>query len=92
MLVTLLGIVMLVRLVQPRNIPSKMLVTPEVAVKVTVAKFEQFLNSSAPILLVNPFPMVAVVKPEQPANAPCPMFVTLLGMVMLVRLVHPRNP
>ena len=92
MLVTLLGIVMLESLVHPMNMPSKMLVTPEVAVKVTVARFEQFLNTSAPILLVNPFPMVAVVKPEQFANAPCPMFVTLLGIVMLVRLVHPWNP
>ena len=77
---------------QFRNIPSKILVTLEVGTKVTVANFEQFLNSSDPILLVNPFPMVAVVKPEQPANTPCPMLITLLGIVMEVRAEQPLNP
>jgi hypothetical protein len=42
-------------------------------------------------MLVTLSPIIALVKPVQPSNAPPPMLVTLLGIVTLVRLVQPEN-
>jgi hypothetical protein len=51
MLVTLLGMIMLVREVQPENAPYPILVTLEVAVKVTLVREVQPPNELAPILV-----------------------------------------
>ena len=68
MLVTLLGIVMLVREVQSSNILTPMLVTLEVAVKMTVVRLVQPSNTLLPIL-VTLVPIVAVVRLVQYRNA-----------------------
>jgi hypothetical protein len=40
-------------------------------------------------MVVTPLPMVTVVSEVQDWNVASPMVVTLLGMVTLVRAVHP---
>ena len=42
-------------------------------------------------MLVTLLPIVTLVSPEQPSNAPYPMLVTLLGITTLVRPVQPEN-
>jgi hypothetical protein len=42
-------------------------------------------------MLVTELPMVTLVRPLQPPNAPPPMMVTELGMVTLVRPQQARN-
>jgi hypothetical protein len=42
-------------------------------------------------MLVTLFPMVTLVNPLQPSNAPFPMLVTVLGMVTLVKLMQLEN-
>jgi len=83
MLVTLLGMVMLARPVQFWKAVSSMLVTLEVGVKVMLVRPE-FLNILSAIL-VNPVPIVTVVRLVESWNARFPILVTLLGMVMVVR-------
>jgi hypothetical protein len=39
-------------------------------------------------MLVTLSGMMTLVRPVQPSNAPDPMLITLLGMVMLVRLLQ----
>src|SRR5438270_88040 len=42
-------------------------------------------------MTVTPLPMIRLLRLLQPSNASPLMSVTLLGIVMLVRLVHPLN-
>ena len=88
MLVTLLGIVMLVRLLQPRNAPFPMLVT--LLGIVMLFRLLQPLNAQLS-MLVTLFPIVMLVRLLQFWNAHLPMLVTLLGIVMLVRLLQHSN-
>ena len=89
MLVTLLGIVMVVRPPQLWKTLSPMLVTLEGEVKVTLVSPELLNTFSA--ILVSPVPMVAVVRLVQLRNASLATLVTLLGMVIVVRAVQPWN-
>jgi hypothetical protein len=88
MLVTLLGIVRLVRPLQPMNAPSPMLVTPLEIVRLV----RPVHPSNAPLpMLVTPLGIVRLVRPLQPMNALSPMLVTLLGIVRLVRSLQHEN-
>ena len=88
MLVTLLGIVTLVRLVQAENASSPMLMTPlEI---VTLVRLVQSSNAQSPIL-VTPSGIVMLASPAQKSNAWIPMFVTLSGIVMLVQAIAVRE-
>ena len=42
-------------------------------------------------MLDTPFGIVMLVRPLQPKKAESPILVTLLGIVMLVKLLHSRN-
>ena len=94
--VTELGMVTLVRLVQPENAFHPMVVTEEgimVALQpstsVLLAVSMIALQLSRESYFVLPAATLMLVRPMQPANAPLPMVVTELGMVMLVRPVQP---
>ena len=88
MLVTLLGIVMLVRLSQPLNAQYPMLVT--LSGIVMLFRLLQSANAQFP-MLVTLSGIVMLVKLLQFSNATSPMLVTLLGIVMLVRLLQQKN-
>ena len=77
--------VMLVRLVQPVNAPSPILVTL-LGMMILVTGIPA--NQPDPIA-GNPSTKVMLVRLVQPVNAPSPILVTLLGIVMLVREVQP---
>ena len=92
MLVTLFGIVMLVRLLQPENARSLMLVTlpsvgmmlvwqPEIKVLVAVS-IRQFPAEWYFVFFASTVMLVRLVHPE---NTPLPMLVTLFGIVIPVR-------
>ena len=74
MLVTLSGIVMLVRLLQLKKVCSPMLVTPSGIVM--LVRSLQSEKASSP-MLVTPFGIVMLVSPVQPKKAESPMLVTL---------------
>ena len=94
MLFTLLGIVMLVRLLQPENAYSPMLVTISGIVYEVNPAWADAINSPS---LIKHLPSLDAYLPLndfrllQLWNARYPMLVTLLGIVMLVRLLQPRN-
>ena len=77
MLVTLDGIVTLVRPLQPSNALSPILVTPDRIV--TLVKPLQPSNALPP-MLVTLDGIVTLVRPLQPLNASLPMSVTLFGI------------
>ena len=66
MLVTLLGMIMLVRLLQKANVCSPMLVT--LLPMLTLVRLVQLENELSPVL-VTLLPMVALVSPRQLKNA-----------------------
>ena len=66
MVVTLLGMVMLVRLEQPSNAPEPMVVT--LLGMVTLVRLEQPLNAPEP-MVVTLLGMVMLVRPVHPRNA-----------------------
>ena len=86
--VTLLGMVMEVKPVQPENAEPPMDVTLLGMVK--VVKPIQLLNAELP-MDVTLLGMVMEVKPVQPENAELLMDVTLLGMVIDVKPVQSWN-
>ena len=104
MLVTLFGMVMLVRLVQPENAEFPMLVT--LFGMVMLVRLVQLWNAKSPMLVplvittdfnallfTNEQAKAGMVADSigQPENAYSPMYVTLFGIMMLLRLVQPRN-
>src|SRR5450830_1065659 len=100
MLVTLLGIVMLVRPEQSLNVESPMLVTllgivilPDFPAGQQINLVPSFEYKMPSILLyaVLAASTVIDVRLEQLSNAACPILVTLLGIVMPVRLVQYSN-
>ena len=88
MLVTLSGMVMLVKEVQYSNAESPMLVT--LSGMVMLVKASQERNALSP-MLVTLSGMVMLVKEVQYSNALSPMLVTPSGMVTLVKAVQPEN-
>ncbi len=72
MLVTLLGISMLVKLLQPKNAYEPMLVNCELSPNVTLVKLLQLENASLP-MLVTPLGISMLVKLLQPENAESPI-------------------
>ena len=84
-LVTLLGIVILVRLVQFLKAPSPILVTPSGIV--ILVRLVQPLKALFP-MLVTLSPIVTLVRLVQPSKA-LKMMSTPLPIMMLVRLVQP---
>ena len=87
MLVTLSGIVMLVRLVQRPNAPLPIEVTPSGIV--ILFRLVQLEKVAGPIL-VRPSGISTLVRPLQPTKVPL-VEVTPLGIVMLVRLSQRRK-
>ena len=98
MLVTLPGMVMLVRLLHQLNAIVPMLVTPfGMAYEVSALPSGYFINSVLSLLKRTPFTLEYTVLAVstficfnllQPLNAERPMLVTLFGMVILVRLLQ----
>ena len=89
-LVTLLGMLMLVKPVQPENELLGMLVPPLIT---TVFRDDGTLELP-PNMEVNVWLVVGnviLINSLQFLNASAPMLVTLSGMVMLVKLVFPLN-
>jgi len=86
--VTLFGIVMLVKLLQPPNAQSPMLVIPlpKVILVNPVQPENAFLS-----MLVTLFGIVMEVKLLQPPNAESPMLMIPLPKVILVNPVQPLN-
>jgi hypothetical protein len=84
MLVTPLPIVKLVRLVQPENADSPMLVTPLGMVML----LKPLLSNAESPILVTLLGIVTLVSPVQPSNASSPTLVMPLGRVTPVRLVQ----
>ncbi len=84
-LVTLLGIVMLVRLVHSQKAKRPMLVTP--SGMVILVRPEQFRKASSP-MLVTLSGIVMLVSLRHLAKAPFPMLVTPSPITILVRLAH----
>jgi hypothetical protein len=77
-----------VRLEQPKNASSPMLVT---LLGITMLlNLPQFWNTKSP-MLGTPLPIVALVRLEQEANASSPMLVTLPGIMTLVSLPQAWN-
>ena len=85
MLVTLLGIVILVRPLQAKKAEEPMLVP-----LVILTTNEAGLACSTTVLTISDGP-VMLVSPVQYAKALEPMRVTLSGIVMLVSPVQPRK-
>ena len=92
MLVTLSGIVMLVRLVQPEKTetpilttPSGMVTSPPIEPKAIATILPESIKNNPSELAYLP---LNDTREVHPANTPSPMLVTLLGIVMLVRLVQ----
>ena len=81
------GIVTSVRLLQSENRESGTSV--KVAGKVTLFRFLQLENASEP-KLTTPFGMTTLVNPVL-LNAPLPIDVTVSGIVISVKLLHPQN-
>ena len=84
MLVTLVGIVTLVKLVQPENAEFPMSRT--LLGIVMLVTLVQFWNAWSP-MLVTLVGIVTLVRLVQPENASSPMLVTLLPIMTLVKLV-----
>ena len=96
MVVTLLGMVTDVRLLQPKNAPLPMAVTllgitvvSQPRIKVLEAVSIMALQLLRESYFVLPFSTTMDVRPLQPLNAQLPMAVTLLGIVMEVRPLQP---
>jgi len=79
---------MAVKLLQPQNAASPMLVTLEGMV-MEVRPLQSW-KALFP-MLVTDFGMLMEVKPLQPQKAKFPMHVTELGMMMAVKLLQPSN-
>ena len=88
MLVTLSGMVMLVKPVQPEKAQSPMLVT--LLPIVTLVNLVQPEKALSP-MLVTLTGIVTLVNPVQPEKVSLPMLVTLSEMVMLVNPVQPEK-
>ena len=84
MLVTLTGIVTLVKPLQPSKAPPPMLVT--LFGIVILVKPLQPSKAKEP-MLVTLLPIVTLDKPRQPLKAQYPMLVTLLGIVVFLQPV-----
>jgi hypothetical protein len=85
--VTLLGIVMLVRSVHPKNAAPPISVTLLGSSNITLVNPVQPLNALLPIL-VTLLGIVIPVKPVKPMNAEAPILITLLGtMLELVAMI-----
>ena len=98
MLVTLSGMVMEVRPLQPEKAWSPMLVTLfgmivflQPAIKVFVAVSIIALQSLRESYIVFPVSTLIEVRPLQPLKTSCPMSNTLFGMVTEVRPVQSRK-
>lgn len=86
-LVTLSGIVILVKLLSSLNALTPILVT--LSGIVILVKFLQRINKESwKAVILFDFDIVTLVNPVSP-NAPVPMLVTLSGMTILERLVQP---
>src|ERR1700739_2057083 len=59
-------------------------------VKYTLLRLEQDSNATPP-MLTTPLPIVTLFRPAQSKKVSSPMSVTLSGIVILVRLVHPMK-
>ena len=84
--VTLSGIITLVKLLQPSNAEPPIVVT--LLPIVTLSKLLQSQNVVLPIE-VTPFGIVTLSKLLQSQNAPSPIEVTLSGIITLVKLLQP---
>ena len=86
--VTLSGIVILVKLVQPENAKESILVTPS-----GISTFSMVLLHSSTIAEVTVFEPLAMISSltSQYSKASHPMFVTLSGIVILVSSVQPEK-
>ena len=76
---------MLVRLLQYLNAPLLIVVTP--SGMVTTSSFPQYLHRISP-KIINPS---SSFNPSHSSNASTPIYVTLFGNVIPVRLLHPLN-
>ena len=85
MLVTLSGILILVRLLQPWKACPSMLVTPSPIVMLVRLLQNMKVSRS---MLVTLSGIVILFRPTQPEKALSPMLVTLSGIVMPVRRLH----
>ena len=81
-LVTLLGMAILVKPLQPRKAPSPIVVT--LLGIVILVKYRQHQNALVPIV-VNPFGSVMFVSPKQPENAELAIVVTVFGIVVFLQ-------
>ena len=100
MLVTLAGMVMLVKPLRPENALWPMLITPLGMVTLPFRLAAEGTHTMAvaennTLSLTEKFVLaestVMLVKPVQPENALVPMLVTLAGMVMLVKPLQLEN-
>ena len=88
MLFTFLGIVTLLRLIQPINVPVSIL---SIFSGIIIPfKLEQPANAYSPILLTFS-DKITLSKLEQLLNASFPIFLTLFGIAILFNLEHPLN-
>ena len=88
MLVTLPGITMLVRLEQPENAHSPMLVTP---LRITTLERPEQAENALFSIAVTRGGITTLERPEHLKNAHSPMLVPLLGSTMLVRPAQSEN-
>ena len=103
MLVTLSGMVMLIRLLQPENAKPPMLVTLSGMVMLVSLRQLRKLPMLEPLVittvckfvfgicLIAVVGIVTLVSALQPENAELSMVVTLSGIVMLVSALQPLN-
>jgi hypothetical protein len=102
MLVTLSGIVTLVRLVQPQNAPSMLVTLSGIVMLVRLLQPANWVLDECGLALVQQRPIEAavnrvecvhvdLVRLLQFLNAPPSMLMTLLPIVTLVRPVQPPN-
>ena len=85
MLVTLFGMVMLVKPVQLENALFPMLVTPS---GIVTSPEQIFPSIKIPFTITSEFSCCLFVNQSVPENAEVPMLVTLLGIVMSVKLLQ----
>ena len=88
MLVTLFGMLMLVKPMQFRNAQSPMLVT---SFGIVTSPEQAVPSIKIPFTITSGFSFCLLVNQGVPENAPSPMLVTLLGISMLVKLLHQEN-
>ena len=87
-LITLSGMLMLVRELHEENAPFPMLVTPPGILMQAREEHKENAKSPKNVTLSG---MLMLVSDSHPVNAESPMLVTLSGMLMLVRESHHKN-